>query len=80
MLGAFNQAFLTEYLSDTEMGALQMKPVLRLTFGNYPSTYPHSSSERVLYCQLPEAYQTITNYYADAAHCKRVCPTWAATL
>jgi ATP-binding cassette, subfamily B, bacterial HlyB/CyaB len=40
MLGARNQAFLTEYVSGMEtVKSLQMEPQLKQTFGNYLSTY-----------------------------------------
>jgi len=44
MLGARNQAFLTEYVSGMEtVKSLQMEPQLKQTFGNYLSTYLHAS-------------------------------------
>jgi len=44
MLGARNQAFLTEYVSGMEtVKSLQMEPQLKQTFGNYLSTYLNSS-------------------------------------
>lgn len=44
MLGARNQAFLTEYVSGMEtVKSLQMEPQLKQTFGNYLSSYLHAS-------------------------------------
>lgn len=44
MLGARNQAFLTEYVSGMEtVKSLQMEPQLKQTFGNYLSTYLNAS-------------------------------------
>lgn len=44
MLGARNQAFLTEYVSGMEtVKSLQMEPQLKHTFGNYLSTYLNAS-------------------------------------
>jgi len=44
MLGARNQAFLTEYVSGMEtVKSLQMEPQLKQTFGNYLSSYLNAS-------------------------------------
>ena len=44
MLGARNQAFLTEYVTSMEtVKSLQMEPQLKQTFGNYLSTYLNAS-------------------------------------
>lgn len=42
-----------------------MKPKLRLTFGNYPSTYLYFSSEQTLYCQLAEIHQAIAHQLSN---------------
>lgn len=59
MLGARNQAFLTEYVSGMEtVKSLQMEPQLKQTFGNYLSTYLHASFDNR---KLSITYNTAAN-------------------
>lgn len=59
MLGARNQAFLTEYVSGMEtVKSLQMEPQLKQTFGNYLSTYLHASFDSR---KLSISYNTAAN-------------------
>ncbi|MDD2932250.1 MAG: peptidase domain-containing ABC transporter [Methylotenera sp.] len=59
MLGARNQAFLTEYVSGMEtVKSLQMEPQLKQTFGNYLSTYLNASFDSR---KLSISYNTAAN-------------------
>lgn len=59
MLGARNQAFLTEYVSGMEtVKSLQMEPQLKQTFGNYLSTYLNASFDSR---KLSITYNTAAN-------------------
>ncbi len=59
MLGARNQAFLTEYVSSMEtVKSLQMEPQLKQTFGNYLSTYLNASFDSR---KLSISYNTAAN-------------------
>ena len=59
MLGARNQAFLTEYVSGMEtVKSLQMEPQLKNTFGNYLGTYLGASFESR---QLSNTYNIAAN-------------------
>ncbi len=59
MLGARNQAFLTEYVSGMEtVKSLQMEPQLKQTFGNYLSTYLTASFDSR---KLSITYNTAAN-------------------
>ena len=59
MLGARNQAFLTEYVSGMEtVKSLQMEPQLKQTFGNYLSTYLNASFDAR---KLAISYNTAAN-------------------
>jgi ATP-binding cassette, subfamily B, bacterial HlyB/CyaB len=59
MLGARNQAFLTEYVSGMEtVKSLQMEPQLKKTFGNYLSTYLNASFDSR---KLSITYNTAAN-------------------
>ena len=59
MLGARNQAFLTEYVSGMEtVKSLQMEPQLKQTFGNYLSTYLNASFDSR---KLSITYNTVAN-------------------
>jgi len=59
MLGARNQAFLTEYVSSMEtVKSLQMEPQLKQTFGNYLSTYLNASFDSR---KLSITYNTAAN-------------------
>jgi ATP-binding cassette, subfamily B, bacterial HlyB/CyaB len=59
MLGARNQAFLTEYVSGMEtVKSLQMEPQLKQTFGNYLSTYLAASFDAR---KLSITYNTAAN-------------------
>lgn len=59
MLGARNQAFLTEYVSGMEtVKSLQMEPQLKQTFGNHLSTYLNASFDSR---KLSITYNTAAN-------------------
>ena len=59
MLGARNQAFLTEYVSGMEtVKSLQMEPQLKQTFGNYLSNYLNASFDSR---KLSITYNTAAN-------------------
>lgn len=59
MLGARNQAFLTEYVSGMEtVKSLQMEPQLKQTFGNYLSSYLNASFDSR---KLSITYNTAAN-------------------
>ena len=59
MLGARNQAFLTEYVSGMEtVKSLQMEPQLKQTFGNYLSAYLNASFDSR---KLSITYNTAAN-------------------
>ena len=59
MLGARNQAFLTEYVAGMEtVKSLQMEPQLKQTFGNYLSTYLNASFDSR---KLSITYNTAAN-------------------
>lgn len=59
MLGARNQAFLTEYMSGIEtVKSLQMEPQLKQTFGDYLSTYLHAGFDSR---KLSITYNTAAN-------------------
>ena len=59
MLGARNQAFLTEYVTSMEtVKSLQMEPQLKQTFGNYLSTYLNASFDSR---KLSITYNTAAN-------------------
>lgn len=59
MLGARNQAFLTEYVSGMEtVKSLQMEPQLKQTFGSYLSTYLNASFDSR---KLSITYNTAAN-------------------